>query len=134
MFKMIAIQRHGAKWLRSCSWIIIMAAMLLAISNTGCKSQPRNAARTPEVKSDEKYMVLECERVANEAVRLRNGAVSAYNSGRGDAALTLFEQSLNEWRQITNGALHCSPDVTTLASERFGQTLRERDEIDRRAR
>lgn len=122
--------KHG----RSSRWIVIVTALLLVFGAAGCKSQPRKAARTPEVKSDQKYMVQECERVVNEAARLRNGAVSAFNSGRGDAALTLFEQSLDAWRQITNGALHCSPDVTTLANERFGQTMRERDEIDRRAR
>lgn len=122
--------KHG----RSSRWIIIATALLLVFGAAGCQSQPRKAARTPEVKSDQKYMVQECERVTSEAARLRNGAVSAYNSGRGDAALTLFEQSLDAWRQITNGALHCSSDVTTLANERFGQTMRERDEIDRRAR
>ncbi len=121
---------HG----RSSRWTVIATALLLVFGAASCKSQPRKAARTPEVKSDEKYMVQECERAASEAARLRNGAVSAYNSGRGDAALTLFEQSLDAWRQITNGALHCSPDVTTLANERLGQTMRERDEIDRRAR
>ena len=122
--------KHG----RSSCWIIIVTALLLVFGVAGCKSQPRKSALAPDVKSDQNYMAQECERVTNEAVRLRNGAVSAYNSGRGDAALTLFEQSLDAWRQITNGALHCSPDVTTLANERLGQTIRERDEIDRRAR
>ena len=79
-------------------------------------------------------MAQECQRVASEAIRLRNGAVSAYNSGRRDAALILFDQSLDAWRQITNSALHCDIDTMTNANEHLAQTMRERDEIDRLAR
>jgi len=72
--------------------------------------------------------------VANEAIRLRNGAVSAFNSGRRDAALTLFDQSIDTWRQITSGALRCDPDAVTSAYVQSDKTMREREETDRLTR
>lgn len=116
--------KHG----RSFSWLIVFTA-LLVLGNMGCTAQSRkNATAAPD---NEKHIAQECRRVANEAIRLRNGAVSAYNSGRHDAALALFDQSLDAWRQIIDGALHCDRDAVTSATEFFDKTTRERDDMGR---
>jgi hypothetical protein len=109
-------------------------AVVLGIGIAGCASHPRATPTTSDSKMDEKSMAQECQHAANEATRLRNSAVSAYNSGRRDAALTLFDQSLDMWRQITNGALSCGRDTVTFANEHLDQAMRERDDIARSAR
>jgi len=111
----------------------IVAMLLLGIASTGCSSHPHKAA-TADVKMGEKSTAQDCQRVANEASRFHNSAVSAYNSGRRDAALLLLDQSMDSWRQITNEALHCGRDTVTYANERLDQALRDRDQMNRPTR
>lgn len=112
--------------------LIIAACLVLSVVAVGCAShRQQKPASSGDAKQDVKQ---ECQRVANEAVRLRNGAVSAYNSGRRDAALTLFDQSINSWREITSGALRCDPDAVTSAYESLDKVMRERDETNRMPR
>jgi hypothetical protein len=113
---------------------IVVAVAVLGFDISGCASHPRTATPGSDSRMDERSAAQDCQRAANEAVRLRNSAVSAYNSGRRDAALALFDQSVEMWRQITNGALHCSQDTVTLANERLDQAMRERDDMTRSAR
>ena len=122
--------------LKQFSRLVMVASLCaLSLSSIGCTSNG-NHKPVPAInsKSDEKSMAQECQRVAHEGTRLRNGAVSAYNSGRPDAALTLFDESIEFWRQITNGALRCDQDTVTYANERLSQTKHERDEIGRQIR
>lgn len=112
--------------------IIIAACLVLSAATVGCASNRQHkSASSGDAKQDVKQ---ECQRVANEALRLRNGAVSAFNSGRRDAALTLFDQSIDAWREITSGALRCDPDTVTSAYESLDKIMRERDETSRLAR
>ena len=115
--------------------ITIATCVALSVASSGCASKPQHKpAKAIESKSDEKSQAQECQRVSNEAIRLRNGAVSAYNSGRRDAALLLFDQSMDAWRQVTNGALHCPLDIMTYANEQLDSAMRERNDISRSAR
>lgn len=117
---------------RCLRWISLAACVALGVAASGCASgQQHPPAKAMDSKSGETSVVQECQRVANEAARLRTGAVSASNSGRRDAALTLFDQSLDAWRQITSGALRCEPNAVTSAYEQLDKTMREREETNR---
>lgn len=117
--------------LARCNYSLFLV-LLLTLSS--CASYPPKEKEGSASKVDGKSSTQECQRAVNDAIRLRNSAVSAQNSGRSDAALTLFDQSLDMWRQITTGALSCSRDTLTYANEHLDQTLRERDDIARSAR
>jgi hypothetical protein len=120
---------------RSCRGLIGAVVVVLGVVNIGCASNTQHKpVKAVDVKSDEKSQAQECQRVSNEAIRLRNGAVSAYNSGRRDAALLLFDQSIDAWRQVTNGALRCPLDIMTSANEQLDAAMRERNEMSRSAR
>jgi len=120
---------------RSCRGLVGAVVVVLGIGNIGCASNTQQKpVKAVDVKSDEKSQAQECQRVSNEAIRLRNGAVSAYNSGRRDAALLLFDQSIDAWRQVTNGALRCPIDIMTSANEQLDAAMRDRNEMSRSTR
>jgi len=120
---------------RSCRGLVGAVVVVLGIGNIGCAPNAQHKpVKAVDAKSDEKSQAQECQRVSNEAIRLRNGAVSAYNSGRRDAALLLFDQSIDAWRQVTNGALRCPIDIMTSANEQLDAAMRDRNEMSRSTR
>ena len=115
--------------------IPLVACIALSMASGGCtSSRSHKSVKTAGSGQDEKAVLQECQRVSNEAVRLRNGAVSAFNSGRRDAALILFDQSIDSLRQITSGAAHCDADAVTAAYEQLDKTMHEREETNRLTR